>query len=325
MEHENAIRVLKTDKFKLTEELTSKIRMLTHEMTNNDKMTDELNILRGQDDINYQLHHHEKILRAEYMGMKVRYETQLDRLQKEHFALLEVVEKLQREKHLDHDIITGVQKGMASIKNTYTHDLSRWKDERSVLESHIKQIEEGKEIAAHLKQQIEALKRQLSAQEDVQYRMEVAWGKEREEQKRLLNEAHRLAVDLQLNTEGTRMRHMERQAEEARECRRKEQEAWDREKAGLLRRLADMRKLHMRDVRRIDDVLAALKRLRELASIVVDSDTSATLPSNGNDAGGTSGDASAASASVTASDDMSNLKENIDQKSLKFRNRTPQR
>jgi len=48
MEHENAIRVLKTEKFKLTEELTSKIRMLTHEMTNNDKMADELTLLRGQ-------------------------------------------------------------------------------------------------------------------------------------------------------------------------------------------------------------------------------------------------------------------------------------
>ena len=48
MEHDNTVRVLKTEKFKLTEELTSKIRMLAHEMSNNDKMSDELSTLRGQ-------------------------------------------------------------------------------------------------------------------------------------------------------------------------------------------------------------------------------------------------------------------------------------
>ena len=42
-----------------------------------------------QEDINYQLHHHEKILRAEYMAMKVRYESQLERLQKEHIQVLQ--------------------------------------------------------------------------------------------------------------------------------------------------------------------------------------------------------------------------------------------
>jgi len=63
------------------------------------------------------------------------------RLQKEHMALLEVVERLQRGKNLDAEIISGVQKGMASIRDTYSNDLSRWKDERSVLESHIKQVD----------------------------------------------------------------------------------------------------------------------------------------------------------------------------------------
>lgn len=48
IEHDNTVRILKTDKFKLTEELTSKIRMLAHEMSNNDKMSDELSKLRGQ-------------------------------------------------------------------------------------------------------------------------------------------------------------------------------------------------------------------------------------------------------------------------------------
>lgn len=69
--------------------------------------------------------------------MRVRYETQLERLQKEHLQLLEVVERLQRAKNMDQEIIVGIQKGMANIRETYSHDLSRWKDERSVLERHI--------------------------------------------------------------------------------------------------------------------------------------------------------------------------------------------
>ena len=48
MEHDNNVRILQAEKFKLTEELTSKIRMLTKEMSDNDKMSDELFTLRGQ-------------------------------------------------------------------------------------------------------------------------------------------------------------------------------------------------------------------------------------------------------------------------------------
>ena len=48
MEHDNNVRILQAEKFKLTEELTSKIRMLTKEMSDNDKMSDELSCLRGQ-------------------------------------------------------------------------------------------------------------------------------------------------------------------------------------------------------------------------------------------------------------------------------------
>lgn len=72
--------------------------------------------------------------------MKVRYESQLDRLQKEHLKLLEVVERLQRAKNLDQEIIVGIQKGMANIRENYSADLSRWKEERTVLESHISQV-----------------------------------------------------------------------------------------------------------------------------------------------------------------------------------------
>ena len=48
MEHDNTVRIIQAEKFKLTEELTSKIRMLTKEMSDNDKMSSELVSLRGQ-------------------------------------------------------------------------------------------------------------------------------------------------------------------------------------------------------------------------------------------------------------------------------------
>ena len=56
------------------------------------------------------------------------------------YKLLTICEKLQREKNLDQEIIVGVQKGMANIRETYTYDLSRWQDERNILEKHISQV-----------------------------------------------------------------------------------------------------------------------------------------------------------------------------------------
>lgn len=72
--------------------------------------------------------------------MKVRYETRLENLQKEHMKLLGVLDKLQREKVLNQEMIKGVQKGMGTMKETYTKDLEHWKEERNVLEKHIKEV-----------------------------------------------------------------------------------------------------------------------------------------------------------------------------------------
>lgn len=80
------------------------------------------------------------MLRAEYLAMKVRYETRLENLQKEHMKLLGVLDKLQREKVLNQEMIKGVQKGMGTMKETYTKDLEHWKEERNVLEKHIKEV-----------------------------------------------------------------------------------------------------------------------------------------------------------------------------------------
>jgi len=64
------------------------------------------------------------------------------------------------------------------------------------------------------------------------------------------------------------MRAMERQLEETRERHQRDTAAWEREKAGLLRRLAEMRRVHVRDTRRIDDVLAAV-RLSLVSRLIV--------------------------------------------------------
>ncbi|KAL3891792.1 hypothetical protein ACJMK2_004039 [Sinanodonta woodiana] len=402
------IRQLKSEKFKLQQELTSKIRMLTKEITDNDKMSDELNQLRRQDEMTYQLQQHEKILRAEYMAMKVRYETQLEALQKEHLQLLVVVDRLQREKHLDKDIIVGVQKGMYSIKQTYSKDLSRWTDEKNILQRHIQEIEEGKEIANHLKSQVDELKRKLTEQEleraelinkmttertnwdikltqltsrnnqieealalmaqskcksqDIQHRVESTWENERAEQKRLLMEAHKLAIDLQkqmeerdqafaeekrkmreeigayrkkyetekadkekkslmAQTNESTIKHLTATIEEIKDEHKKEQDSWMKEKAELLRRLAEIRRVYSRERHNVEDVLTGLKKLRELAAIVVESETSdPSAPHCVEGRIGLSNGVGAESASAAATDTavLSDVKHNIDQVILKY-------
>ena len=93
-----------------------------------------------QEDIAYQIQHHEKLLRAEYLAMKVRYETRLENLQKEHMSLLHVLDNLQREKHLNQEIIRGVQKGMSNMKDTYAKDIAKWNEEKEIFGRHIKEV-----------------------------------------------------------------------------------------------------------------------------------------------------------------------------------------
>ncbi|XP_021343411.1 golgin subfamily A member 4-like isoform X2 [Mizuhopecten yessoensis] len=165
VENDANIRTLKNEKYKLQEELTQKIRQLTAEMTTNDKNSQELDRLRAQEDIAYQIQHHEKLLRAEYLAMKVRYETRLENLQKEHMNLLSLLDTMQREKTLDKEIIRGVQKGMSQMKVTYAKDLVKWDAEKDILARHIKEIDEGRKLAKDMQGKIEELKNQLADQE----------------------------------------------------------------------------------------------------------------------------------------------------------------
>ena len=61
-----------------------------------------------------------------------------------------------------------------------------------------------------------------------------------------------------------------------------------------------------------------MKRLRELAALIIESDATETLPSNGI-CGATSGsDASAAAATGAGDSSISDIKQNIDQVILKY-------
>ncbi|XP_060067410.1 uncharacterized protein LOC132547643 isoform X2 [Ylistrum balloti] len=224
--------------------LKESISKLKEEDTRKEKLLKGLEtMVQDKEDIAYQIQHHEKVLRAEYLAMKVRYETRLENLQKEHMKLLALVDTLHREKTLDKEIIRGVQKGMTQMKVTYAKDLTKWNEEKDILARHMKEIEEGRKLAKDLQDKIEELKNQLADQEyeraelvnrittersgwdvekanmqskvnqlqeqlamisqaqnrtkNMQNRMEVAWEQERSEQKRLLAEAHALALDLQ--------------------------------------------------------------------------------------------------------------------------------
>ena len=56
-------------------------------------------------------------------------------------------------------------------------------------------------LLLQLEEQLAVFIQAQSKSKDMQYRMEVTWEKERDEQKRLLKEAHDLTLDLQVHKE----------------------------------------------------------------------------------------------------------------------------
>ncbi|XP_021343412.1 golgin subfamily A member 4-like isoform X3 [Mizuhopecten yessoensis] len=146
--------------------LKDTISKLKDEDIRKEKLLKDLEtMVQDKEDIAYQIQHHEKLLRAEYLAMKVRYETRLENLQKEHMNLLSLLDTMQREKTLDKEIIRGVQKGMSQMKVTYAKDLVKWDAEKDILARHIKEIDEGRKLAKDMQGKIEELKNQLADQE----------------------------------------------------------------------------------------------------------------------------------------------------------------
>jgi cell division protein FtsB len=76
------------------------------------------------------------------MAMKVRFETRLENLQKEHTRLLTILDQMQHEKVLNQEIIKGVQKQMSVMKENYHKNLEKTKQQHDMLERHIKEVKQ---------------------------------------------------------------------------------------------------------------------------------------------------------------------------------------
>lgn len=88
----------------------------------------------------YKIQQDERVIRAEYLAMKVRYETRFEKMSKDYSKMLVTIEKLQKERDLDKAIIQGIQKGMAGLKDNYSSDLIKWEDEKAKLQRQIKEV-----------------------------------------------------------------------------------------------------------------------------------------------------------------------------------------
>lgn len=82
--------------------------------------------------------------KSEQLAMKVRYETKLEKIQRDYNQLLINSERVSREKELQQEIIKGVQRGMSNLKDKYTQEKSRWKTDKEQFE------QKANEVSSHL-------------------------------------------------------------------------------------------------------------------------------------------------------------------------------
>ncbi|XP_046569804.1 COP1-interactive protein 1-like isoform X2 [Haliotis rubra] len=243
LEQELALKCVQEENSSLQAEVVDKGRQLRQETETRSKLQQDVERLSAQADMAYKIQQEERVIRAEYLAMKVRYETRFEKMSKDYSKMLLTIEKLQKERDLDKAIIQGIQKGMAGLKDKYSSELIKWEDEKARLERQIKEIDEMRELTETLRKKVQDLKEDLSAQDrmrteiinkfatersswdiqranlrskinqmeeklsltsraqtkakDIHSHMELAWEKERGEQKRLLEDAHNLALDLQ--------------------------------------------------------------------------------------------------------------------------------
>ncbi|XP_055872478.1 microtubule-associated protein futsch-like isoform X2 [Biomphalaria glabrata] len=243
LKHESSERVNKEQMAKLQAELTDKLRLLKMEVDSSSHMTTEMERLRRQAEMAYRLQQEQRVMKAEQLAMKVRYETRIDKMSKEQDKMLLTIEKLQKERELDKQIIQGIQNNLSLVKDKYTEELLRSEEDKTALDRQLKEIEESRghieELQRHvrdlrektsdqdrlraelinrfatdrasweiekanfhsqinqLEEQLTCTSRQQERSKDIQVNMGMAWEKERREQRRLLGEAHTLALDLQ--------------------------------------------------------------------------------------------------------------------------------
>ncbi|CAL1537257.1 unnamed protein product, partial [Lymnaea stagnalis] len=243
LKHESSERIHKEQTAKLQAELTDKLRLLKMEVDSSSHMATEMERLRRQAEMAYRLQQEQRIIKAEHLAMKVRYETRIDRMSKEQNKMLLTIEKIHKERELDKQIIQAIQKNLSSVKDKYTEELLRSEEDKASLQRQLKEIEESRghleELQKHirdlrektsdqdrlraelinkfatdrasweieranlnsqlnqLEEQLSCTSRQQERSKDIQVNMGMAWEKERREQRRILAEAHTLALDLQ--------------------------------------------------------------------------------------------------------------------------------
>ncbi|XP_041360782.1 interaptin-like [Gigantopelta aegis] len=164
-EHETNVKETKEMNAKLQVEVTSlskKVKVLEEEKA---KLLSEIERLRPQCEMAYRLQQEERVQRAEHLAVKVRYETRFEKMTNDYSKMVVTVEKLQRERDLDKQIIQGVQRGLAQLKDNYTHDLQRWDDERKYLEKQLAEIEESQDIVESLRKKTQELIERIADQE----------------------------------------------------------------------------------------------------------------------------------------------------------------
>ncbi|RUS71400.1 hypothetical protein EGW08_020841, partial [Elysia chlorotica] len=312
-----------------------------------------------QNELGYRVQQELRVLKADTMALKVRYETRIDKMNKDHNKMLLTIDQLQKERDRDREAVLAIQKNLSLVKDKYTEELLKSEEDKSVLgrqraeldesrghlellQRHLRELREktvdqdrvradlinrfSTERAAwemeraNLNSQINQLREHISCNskeetrcKDIQVNMGLAWEKERGEQRRLLQEAHTLALDLQeqLRTreeasahdrkELSRQLEAERQSlfkirrdwekkvAEVESLNRKltalqgrlaelqtdvqgDREVWIHDRSQLNRQLAEVSTAHARDVKRVEDVLGNLIRLRELGTMALPDD-----------------------------------------------------
>nr|KAG5686675.1 hypothetical protein BaRGS_025994 [Batillaria attramentaria] len=137
---------------RLQQDINSKLQQLKEESEANQRLMAEVQRLRAQAERAYRVQQEERLLRAEHQAMKVR-------------KLLVTVDRLQKERQADRELVAGVQKAMTLIRDAHAQDQMRWEEEKARLDNQIKEVAETQVLAQQLKQKITQLREELGEQE----------------------------------------------------------------------------------------------------------------------------------------------------------------
>ncbi|GAB1599791.1 uncharacterized protein LOC106879862 [Argonauta hians] len=247
----------------------------------NKRQQESIDRLESQATLAFQLQQEERVRKAEQLAMKVRYETKIEKLQRDFNQLQINSERVAKERELQQEIIRGVQRGMFNLKDKYTQDRSRWQTDKEKFESQATEAEKGQNKVNQLKNEIEKLQLKIADQDrlileqtnkfateksawEIDYSSILSeknqlenqlssitknsedetmskklWEKERSEQKRLLTEAHNLAMDLQQQLK-TRDEAYSKERKQLLNRLEIEREAWDKKRIELEKNLAEL-------------------------------------------------------------------------------------